>query len=84
MSDGTKFATKEQDEWYEKHAEKDRLHSHAVNVQAETSIAEIREYVATLQVIFSNQEDKLRNMANKLEEHMGMPDAHNPGILRKK
>ena len=33
---------------------------------------------------FSIQEGKLRNMANQLEDHMHKPDAHNPGILRKK
>ena len=28
--------------------------------------------------------NQVRNLANKLEEHMYKPDAHNPGILRKK
>jgi len=46
--------------------------------------ARLEEAVKELQKNFSNQEDKLRNMANKLEEHMGTPDAHNPGIMRKK
>jgi hypothetical protein len=31
-----------------------------------------------------NLANQVRNLANKLEEHMHKPDAHNPGILRKK
>ena len=27
---------------------------------------------------------KVGNLANKLEEHMNKPDAHNPGVLRSK
>jgi len=33
---------------------------------------------------YADQENRLRNMANQLEEHLSTPDAHNPGILRKK
>ena len=40
--------------------------------------------ISELRTDLSIQEDKLRNMANKLEEHMTTPDAHNPGILGKK
>ena len=47
-------------------------------------VQELRENLEKLQKTFSNQEDKLRNMANKLEEHLREPDAHNPGVMRKK
>lgn len=29
-------------------------------------------------------EKRLRNLANKLEEHINTPDCHNPGIMRRK
>ena len=47
-------------------------------------VQELREIVEALQTLFSNQEAKLLNMANKLEEHLREPDAHNPGVMRKK
>ena len=28
--------------------------------------------------------NQVRNLANKLEEHLKEPDAHNPGVMRKK
>lgn len=33
---------------------------------------------------FAEFNNKLTNMANKLEEHMKEPDAHNPAMLYKK
>ena len=48
------------------------------------TIGSLHADMLDLLINFSIQEDKLRNMANQLEDHMHKPDAHNPGILRKK
>ena len=48
------------------------------------TIGSLHADIRDLLINFSIQEDKLRRMANQLEDHMHKPDAHNPGILRKK
>ena len=42
------------------------------------------ESVQDLLEKWSDTEKRLRNLANKLEVHMLEPDAHNPGMLRRK
>ena len=78
------FETKEQDEWYEKNGGGGRIYSHAVNVQAEVGLDRLGKAVQELLEKYADQENRLRNMANQLEEHLSTPDAHNPGMIYKK
>ena len=44
----------------------------------------LEKAVESLLEKFADQEIRLRNLANKQEEHMNTPDAHNPGVMRRK
>ena len=47
-------------------------------------IDQLEKAVQELLEKYADQENRLRNMANQLEEHLGTPDAHNPGMIYKK
>ena len=47
-------------------------------------LAENRKAIEELLEKYADQENRLRNMANQLEEHLGTPDAHIPGMIYKK
>jgi uncharacterized protein (UPF0335 family) len=40
--------------------------------------------VERLESALNKLAEQVANLANKLEEHMTEPDAHNPGVVRKK
>ena len=44
----------------------------------------LEKAVESLLEKFADQEERLRNMANKLDGHLNTPDAHNPGVMRRK
>ena len=52
--------------------------------EAVGDISKLQEGVDQLLAKFTEQEERLRNMANKLEEHMKERDAHNPGTMGRK
>ena len=47
-------------------------------------IDQLEKAVQELLEKYADQENRLRNMANQLEEHLSTPDAHNPGMIYKK
>ena len=50
----------------------------------EADVVHLLAEVETLKETFLNQEEKLRNMANKLENHLFEPDAHHVALVAKK
>jgi len=67
-----------------KPGEPDVLVRYSPTEEIELNFDRLEAAIQDLQNTFSNKESKLLNMANKLEEHLREPDAHNPGVMRKK
>jgi len=51
---------------------------------SEETYKTIRESVEQLLSDFADLNVKVVNLANKLDEHIKEPDAHNPGFMHKK
>jgi len=54
------------------------------DIQVDEDFERLEKAVQELLEQFANQEERLRNMANKLEEHMNEKDAHHVALLGKK
>ena len=53
-------------------------------MMSEDTYKTIRESVEQLLSDFADLNVKVVNLANKLEDHMKEPDAHNPAMMHKK
>ena len=53
-------------------------------VSLEKNVANHEKAIGEFLEKYAGFEERLRNMANKLEEHINTPDSHNPGIMSKK
>ena len=53
-------------------------------IKLEKAVESLLEKFADQEASRRDQEERLRNMANKLDGHLNTPDAHNPGVMRRK